>query len=62
MDIAIETKGLSKSFGRIKAVDRLDLKVEVGTVHGFLGPNGAGKTTTIKLILGLLKPDSGSIQ
>ncbi|MCP8321006.1 MAG: hypothetical protein H3Z52_08705, partial [archaeon] len=46
MDIAIEAKGLSKSFGRIKAVDRLDLKVEVGTVHGFLGPNGAGKTTT----------------
>ncbi|MCP8320654.1 MAG: ABC transporter ATP-binding protein [archaeon] len=62
MDIAIETKGLSKSFGRIKAVDRLDLKVKVGTVHGFLGPNGAGKTTTIKLILGLLKLDSGSIQ
>ncbi|MGQ9719082.1 MAG: ABC transporter ATP-binding protein [Nitrososphaerales archaeon] len=62
MDVAIGTEGLSKSFGRIKAVDRLDLKVEVGTVHGFLGPNGAGKTTTIKLILGLLKPDSGSIQ
>ncbi|MEM2955303.1 MAG: ABC transporter ATP-binding protein [Nitrososphaerales archaeon] len=62
MDIAIETKGLTKLFGRIIAVDRLDLKVEVGTVHGFLGPNGAGKTTTIKLILGLLKPDSGSIQ
>jgi ABC-2 type transport system ATP-binding protein len=62
MDIAIETKGLTKIFGRIIAVDRLDLKVEAGTIHGFLGPNGAGKTTTIKLILGLLKPDSGSIK
>lgn len=62
MDIAIEIKGLLKFFGKIIAVDRLDLKVEAGTVHGFLGPNGAGKTTTIKLILGLLKPDSGSIR
>ncbi len=62
MNIAIETKGLSKSFGGIKAVDLLDLRVEVGTIHGFLGPNGAGKTTTIKLVLGLLKPDSGSMQ
>ncbi len=62
MDNAIETVGLSKSFGDIKAIKELNLKVKVGTVHGFLGPNGAGKTTTIKIILGLLKPDSGSIK
>jgi len=61
-DFAIETMGLSKSFGRISALNNLDLKVVSGTIHGFLGPNGAGKTTTIKLILGLLRPDAGSIR
>lgn len=61
-DFAIEAVGLSKSFGRITAVANFDLKVVTGTVHGFLGPNGAGKTTTIKLILGLLKPNAGSIR
>ena len=61
-EFAIETMGLSKSYGRIKAVNNFDLKVVKGTIHGFLGPNGSGKTTTIKLILGLLKPDAGSIR
>ncbi len=61
-EFAIETVCLSKIFGRITAVAGLDLKVVTGTVHGFLGPNGAGKTTTIKLLLGLLKPNAGSIR
>lgn len=59
----IELLDVSKSYNRgaIKAVDRLDLQVAAGEIYGFLGPNGAGKTTTIKLIVGLLRPDSGTI-
>jgi len=59
----IELTQVSKSYnkGRIKAVDDLTLTVKPGEIFGFLGPNGAGKTTTIKMIVGLLKPDSGSI-
>jgi ABC-2 type transport system ATP-binding protein len=57
--IAIE--GLRKSFGSTVALDGLDLLVEVGHVHGFLGPNGAGKTTTIRILLGLLAADGGSV-
>ena len=53
--------GVSKSFGRLKAVDNLSLSVPSGSVHAVLGPNGAGKTTTIKMCIGLLQPDSGSI-
>ncbi|MCQ4081648.1 ABC transporter ATP-binding protein [Streptomyces sp. RB6PN25] len=56
---AIEVVGLRKSFGRIRALDGLDLTVEEGEVHGFLGPNGAGKSTTIRVLLGLLRPDAG---
>lgn len=54
---------LSKSYnkGTVKAVDDLNLKVKPGEIFGFLGPNGAGKTTTIKMMVGLLKPDSGKI-
>ncbi|OJV78559.1 MAG: ABC transporter ATP-binding protein [Cellulomonas sp. 73-92] len=59
MDQAIETRGLTKSFGRTVALDGLDLVVERGQVHGFLGPNGAGKSTTIRLLLGLLRADGG---
>ncbi len=59
---AIQTENLSKRFGKLTAVSRLNLKVEANTVHGFLGPNGAGKTTTIKMLLGLLKPDEGSVK
>lgn len=57
----IEVKGLTKSYtkGGTKALDGLDLKVERGELFGFLGPNGAGKTTTIKILIGLLRPDSG---
>ncbi len=58
---ARELQNLSKSYGRLVAVDNLNLKVEAKQVHGFLGPNGAGKTTTIKMLVGLLRPDSGSL-
>jgi ABC-2 type transport system ATP-binding protein len=57
---AIETQGLSKHFGKRTAVDRLTISVPAGTITGFIGPNGAGKTTTIRLLLGLIRPDSGS--
>jgi ABC-2 type transport system ATP-binding protein len=56
---AIQTNQLTRSFGTLKAVDRLTLSVPRGTVFGFLGPNGSGKTTTIRLLLGLLDPDEG---
>jgi len=57
--LAIETVNLTKRYGRLTAVDKLNLNVTANTVHGFLGPNGAGKTTTIKVLVGLLKPDEG---
>jgi ABC-2 type transport system ATP-binding protein len=57
---AIELHDIVKTFGHVRALDGLDLTVEPGEVHGFLGPNGAGKSTTIRVLLGLLKADSGS--
>jgi ABC-2 type transport system ATP-binding protein len=57
---AIETTELTKRYGPITAVDRLDLRVERGEIFGFLGPNGAGKTTTMRMLLGLVKPTAGS--
>ncbi|MFI6687440.1 ATP-binding cassette domain-containing protein [Streptomyces sp. NPDC050485] len=60
MTKAITVAGLHKSFGRTHALDGLDLAVETGEVHGFLGPNGAGKSTTIRVLLGLLRADSGA--
>ncbi|MFE2939188.1 ATP-binding cassette domain-containing protein [Streptomyces sp. NPDC059255] len=62
MTKAISVAGLHKSFGRTHALDGLDLAVETGEVHGFLGPNGAGKSTTIRVLLGLLRADSGAAQ
>jgi ABC-2 type transport system ATP-binding protein len=62
MELAIETAGLTKKYGSLVAVNKLDLKVERNTIHGFLGPNGAGKTTTIKVLVGLLKPDEGTVE
>jgi ABC-2 type transport system ATP-binding protein len=56
---AVEVHGLTKSFGPVRALDGLDLTVPAGEVVGFLGPNGAGKSTTIRLLLGLLRADSG---
>ncbi|WP_341927443.1 ABC transporter ATP-binding protein [Nocardioides psychrotolerans] len=58
----IEIRGLTKSFGSTVALDRLDLSVEPGEVHGFLGPNGAGKSTAIRVLLGLLRKDSGEVR
>ncbi len=58
----IEVEGLTKSYGRFQALRGLDLTVERGQVHGFLGPNGAGKSTTIRVLLGLLKADGGSVR
>ncbi|MGW3656265.1 ABC transporter ATP-binding protein [Streptomyces sp. NPDC005151] len=62
MTKAITVAGLHKSFGRTHALDGLDLAVETGEVHGFLGPNGSGKSTTIRVLLGLLRADSGAVQ
>jgi ABC-2 type transport system ATP-binding protein len=59
METAIAASGLVKTFGATRALDGLDLTVEAGEVHGFLGPNGAGKSTTIRVLLGLLRADSG---
>ena len=60
MELAVETTNLTKRYGSLLAVNKLNLKVAKGSIHGFLGPNGAGKTTTIKMLVGLLKPDEGS--
>lgn len=59
-DFIIATYGLTKNYGEIRAVRDLDLAVRQGEIFGFLGPNGAGKTTTIKMLLGLVRPTSGS--
>jgi ABC-2 type transport system ATP-binding protein len=59
--VAISISGLVKSFGSTRALDGLDLTVKTGEVHGFLGPNGSGKTTTIRVLLGLLRADSGKV-
>ena len=62
MDLAIETSGLSKSFGQVRAVDSVSLRVRPGEIYGFLGLNGAGKTTTIRALLGMIRPSAGSVQ
>ena len=59
-EYAIESRGLSKHFGDLKAVSELDLKVPRGQIYGFLGPNGSGKSTTIRMLCGLLTPTEGS--
>lgn len=59
---AIETRDLVKSFGPVRALDGLTLTVPAGQVHGFLGPNGSGKSTTIRILLGLLRADSGAVR
>ena len=61
MTTAIATSGLVKTFGPTRALDGLDLTVDTGEVHGFLGPNGAGKSTAIRVLLGLLRADSGQV-
>jgi ABC-2 type transport system ATP-binding protein len=59
MDIIVQTRGLTKHFGSVRAVDGVDLRVHRGQVYGFLGPNGSGKTTTIGMLLGLIRPTAG---
>src|ERR671919_848620 len=58
-DLAIDVRGLNKSFGKKHVVKDFSLQVRRGEIYGFLGPNGSGKTTSIRMICGLLKPDSG---
>src|SRR5215217_7080261 len=62
MSTAISVAGLVKTFGVTRALDGLDLEVASGEVHGFLGPNGSGKSTTIRVLLGLLRADSGAVR
>ena len=59
---AVLLRGLTKKFGAVTAVNRLDLRIEQGEVVAFLGPNGAGKTTTIDMMLGLAQPTAGSVE
>jgi ABC-2 type transport system ATP-binding protein len=61
MELAIQTRSLTRAFDSVLAVDQVDLHVEKGCFYGFLGPNGAGKSTTIKMLTGLLAPTSGGI-
>jgi ABC-2 type transport system ATP-binding protein len=60
-DIVLQTQGLTKRYGALTAVNKLNLDVRAGEVFGFLGPNGAGKTTAIHMMCGLLKPDLGRV-
>src|SRR2546421_5648532 len=60
MAALVEVEGLSKRFGRVRAVNQISFSVAEGEVFGFLGPNGAGKTTTIRILLGLLHADGGA--
>ena len=62
MSLALETRGLTRCFGELRAVDQLDLAVQGPGVFGFLGANGAGKTTTIRMLVGLLRPTSGELR
>jgi len=61
-DVALQTENLTKRFGARTAVDRLTIRVERGDIYGFLGPNGAGKSTTLRMLLGLVRPTSGTIK
>ena len=62
MTLAIDVQGLSKRFGTHQAVDNVSLQIEQGQITGFLGPNGSGKTTSLRMLCGLLTPDSGTGQ
>ena len=58
----VQTAGLTKRYGARIAVDGVNLTVRRGEVYGFLGPNGAGKTTTLRMVLGLIRPTSGTVR
>ena len=59
--LAIEASGLTKRFGDVVAVNNLSLNIQRGEIYGFLGLNGAGKTTTIRMLLGMIRPSTGSV-
>ena len=61
-DVALYAKGLTKSYGRVRALRGVDLEIRQSEVLGYLGPNGAGKTTTIRCLLDLIRPDGGSLR
>jgi ABC-type multidrug transport system ATPase subunit len=61
-DVVLQTRDLSKKYGKRIVVDRLSLTVERGDIFGFLGQNGAGKSTTMRMLLGLVRPTAGSVQ
>lgn len=61
-DPVIQVQDLTKSFGEVRALDGLSLQVDQAEVHGFLGPNGSGKSTTLRVLLGLLRADSGMVK
>jgi len=61
-DAAIDVRGVTKTFGALTAVERLDLTIPRGALYGFIGPNGAGKTTTIRMIMSILLPDAGELR
>jgi ABC-2 type transport system ATP-binding protein len=62
MNLAVETIGLSKSYGPVRAVESVSLRVGEGEIYGFIGRNGAGKTTTIRALLGMIRPSAGSVR
>ena len=62
MEAAVAMQGVTKAFGDFRAVDRIDLDVPAGEIFGLLGPNGAGKTTTIRMIMDIIRPDSGEVR
>ncbi|MFC6333407.1 ABC transporter ATP-binding protein [Paenibacillus septentrionalis] len=62
MSMIIQTEQLTKTFQKQHAVDHINMSIQEGEIYGFLGPNGAGKTTTIRMLLGLMKPTSGSVR
>ena len=62
MDTALSIQSLRKTYGSTIAVDDLSLEIEPGEIFGLIGPNGAGKTTTVECLLGLRRPDAGSVQ
>ena len=60
--LAVDATGVTKTFGTVRAVDDLTVRVAAGEVYGVLGPNGAGKTTFLRMLFGLIRPDSGTIR
>src|ERR1035441_1102640 len=60
-ELALQASSLSKSFGSLRAVNGIDFSMRRGEILGLLGPNGSGKSTTMKMVLGILKPDSGEV-